>query len=256
MMTQTNPPPEGFKTCEVTGEVLPADSMVQFQGKWVGPKGKQILLERLQSGEPTEAATLQRPSFWRRFGCIAFDWLVIIAGYMAQTLVIFIIAALMATTHRAPLLFGGSPGRPAHWLVVGEFVLGVVDDLLIVAYFALLHYKNGQTVGKMVGRLKVVTLDGSPLSLGTAALRAVLYYLPILVLLPVGLYTLIFGYQKVHQVYLPANIKLYGFLCLLVGILSFGWWVADRVTLLVDFRLQRSLHDRLSGTKVIRLPPK
>ncbi len=240
----------------MTGEQLTVDQMVQFQGKWVGPKGKQILLERLQSGEPIDTTVLQRPSFWRRFGCIAFDWLVIMAGYMAQLLLIFIIAAFRAATRKPPILFGSSFGKPAHWLVVDEFVLGVVDDLLVVAYFALLHYKTGQTLGKMVGRLKVVTLDGSSPSLGTALLRAVLYYLPILVLLPVGLYTLIFGYQKVHQVYLPANIRWYGFLNLLVGIIGVGWWIADRVTLLVDSHLQRSLHDRLSGTKVILLPRK
>lgn len=255
-MSQSTPPPHGFGACEVTGEILPVDALVQFQCKWVGPKGKQILLERLQSGEPPVTITPQRPSFWRRFGCIAFDWLVIFAGYIAQSLIILIVAALMTSTRNLPIILGGSRGKPTHWLIVLEFVLGVVDDLLVVAYFAFLHYKTGQSLGKKVGRLKVVMLDGSPPSLGITIRRAVLYFLPVLVFLPVGLYIVIFGYRKVHHAYVPTDFKVFGTISLLAGIIAFVWWLADRVTLLADSGTQCSLHDRLSGTKVICLPPK
>lgn len=47
-------------------------------------------------------------------------------------------------------------------------------------YYILLHWIFGQTLGKMLLRLKVVTLSGGPISLGTSILRWIGYLLSLL----------------------------------------------------------------------------
>ena len=228
MMTQTNPPPEGFKTCEVTGEVLPADSMVQFQGKWVGPKGKQILLERLQSGEPTEAATLQRPSFWRRFGCIFLDWLVLIIPTAALEWVFGVVSWTGLNPNAQPA-FAFSHGI----LFAGLSQMGLF--ILTTAYFGILQGRSGQTLGKRAGREKVVRLDGNPVGMRTGILRGAYYAMPGAIM-AIGLLT------TVAQIFA---------ICYVVSML---WSLTEIICLLADTRMQRALHDRLAGTRVILLP--
>jgi len=222
-------PPEGFKACEVTGQVLPADSLVQFQGKWVGPEGKQILLERMQSGEPIEGTSLQRPGFWRRFGCIFLDGLIL----FIPSLVINV-------------LFGAATWNPANTGAKSAFVfsrgmllVGVGELLMFAigtAYFGILQGYNGQTLGKRSGREKVVRLDGSPIDMKTGILRGAYYCMPGAILAVGGLSTI---------------ISVFG-VCYVLSIL---WSLADIICLVADSRMQRALHDRLAGTRVILLPP-
>ena len=68
-------------------------------------------------------------------------------------------------------------------MVFGVFAWGLTDERVASAasrafrflaspcYFVLLHWARGQTLGKMVFRIRVVTQDGGPLSFGQAVLR-------------------------------------------------------------------------------------
>ena len=72
-------PPEqesGLVQCEITGKWVPEDEIVEFQGRMVCAEGKELLLERLRSGEllPGEMET---PSIGKRFGCLFVDGLVL-----------------------------------------------------------------------------------------------------------------------------------------------------------------------------------
>jgi uncharacterized RDD family membrane protein YckC len=254
-MSQSSPPPDRFKACEVTGEILPADSLVQFQGKWVSEKGKQILLERLQSGEPTVSNEWVRPGFWRRFGCYLLDWLIFGVVEIACSMILAIAAAIFAISGakqvHPPSLTPGAP--PPSWAIWFGILTMLVINILLILYFSYPHYKWGRTPGKYVGRLKVVTLDGSPLTFRRALLRAVLYLLPVLIgdaadmiMLPLMLRSA--AKPAAHP---PSAVMIIFGLAFLA---AFGWLIADCIFLIVDTRYQRSLHDRLAGTRVILLP--
>jgi uncharacterized RDD family membrane protein YckC len=99
--------------------------------------------------------------------------------------------------------------------LVVEFVLGVaaglvwggeIVDLALfkatmtgfmlvfgVAYFAVLHAVSGQTVGKMLVRVRVTALDGGALTFGVALLRALAWLLS---LLPLGLGFIVAGCRR------------------------------------------------------------
>ncbi len=99
--------------------------------------------------------------------------------------------------------------------LVVEFVLGVaaglvwgreIADLRLfkatvsgfmlafgVAYFAALHAIGGQTVGKMLVRVRVTALDGRTLTFGVALLRALAWVLSVL---PLGLGFVVAGLRR------------------------------------------------------------
>ncbi len=245
--TEKRGSPADFRTCEVTGEQLPADQLVQFQGKWVGPKGKQILLERLQSGEPTEATTLQRPSFWRRFGCFAMDQ-AIVCCLAISCLVLFRALATVASwvTGRS-IWLGGGPVFTAL-----AYVWLLADYAAVVFYFALQHYLWGCTLGKRLGSLRVVAANNQTPGMRASFTRSLLFTLP---------QALLVGVEALAGAafYFNPSILVTGQLTFLVAallVLLFGvtWFLADSITLMTDRRTQRSLHDCLTGTRVVYLP--
>ncbi|MEE3627807.1 RDD family protein [Nitrospirillum sp. BR 11752] len=90
--------------------------------------------------------------FWRRVGAFAVDGLVLgIPGFALGTLFFDQAAAL------------GANGRLIGWGVA-------------ILYLGLLNSQvgNGQTVGKRLLKLRVLGMDGAPLDLGTALVRAAL----------------------------------------------------------------------------------
>ena len=228
-MSQSSPPPDRFKECEVTGEILPVDSLVQFQGKWVSEKGKQILLERLQSGEPAETSYSPRPGFWRRFGCILLDDLVLIIPNIVITLSFGTVGLAQNTKHPPP--FGAPFAHGMVYAGIGEILAFLVGT----AYFGLTQGMWGQTLGKRVGREKVVRMDGSPVDMKTGILRGAYFVMPGLIC-GIGAFS--------------AMLPLF-YICYVLGFL---WSLADIIYLIADRRMQRALHDRLAGTRVILLP--
>ena len=251
-MSQSSPPPDRFKACEVTGEILPVDSLVQFQGKWVSEKGKQILLERLQSGEPTVSNEWVRPGFWRRLGCNLLDWLIFGVVELVCAVILGIADAIFALAHagqiQSPSPAPGAP--PPSWAIWFGILIVLVINILLVLYFAYPHYKWGRTPGKYVGRLKVVMFDGSPLTFRRALLRSILYLLPALIGGAADLLMLPLMLASAANS-APRSLSAVTTIASLAFFAAFGWWIADCIFLIADARYQRSLHDRLAGTRVI-----
>jgi uncharacterized RDD family membrane protein YckC len=228
-MSQNNLPSEKVRRCEVTGEILPADSLVQFRGKWVSEKGKQILLERLQSGEPVGLPGILRPGVWRRLLCISFDNLVLILLNLA-------IMFLLGLVGVGPLV-SNSAGNAHH---VSTFLRGIGIGQIVVfligtAYFGIMQAAGGQTLGKRIGREKVVRKDGSPIGTKTAFIRGACYVMP----------NLLFGIGALSG---DMNFLFIWYVASII------WALADILFLVNDSRLKRALHDRVAGTKVILLP--
>ena len=90
----------------------------------------------------------------------------------------------------------------------------------------------------MVGNLRVINMDGTSISKPKAFARAVAYTFGNVLFLP----ALILG-AIMHS---PTVI--------LAGVfLSSAWGLTDCIMALADTRLQRSLHDRICGTRVIQI---
>ncbi len=243
--TEKRDSPSDLRTCEVTGEQLPVDQMVQFQGKWVGPEGKQILLERLQSGEPTESATLQGPGFWRRFGCFVLDQAIIYFLAIACVF-LFRVLGLVALRLTGHSIWRG--GRPIILLCV--WLLAVYAT--VVLYFALQHHIWGCTLGKRVGSLRVVTANNQAPGMRASFTRSLLFTLPQGLL--VGVEALGGMAIYFHPSIVSSGGLAFGVAALLVLLFGIAWFLADSITLLTDRRTQRSLHDRLTGTRVVFRP--
>jgi len=98
---------------------------------------------------PTAAGALHPAGFWIRAGAVLIDVVLIMVAEMAFGFLLWAVTddRLAAAASRA-FRFLASP-----------------------CYFVFLHWARGQTLGKMVFRIRVVMLNGAPLPFGRSALR-------------------------------------------------------------------------------------
>ena len=207
MTVENLPQPTGMAQCAVTGKMFPEDELVTIQGQRVCAEGKAILLERLRSGE-SAPHELEKPTVLRRFGCIFVDGLIIGVPTAVVT---------------------GMVGR-GNPVVTG--CCSIASTVVQVIYFGQLHGTVGKSVGKMAGKLRVVNMDGSAISLGTGYVRAVAYC---------GL-SVLSGIAAFLGS--PAIVLAAGGIASLYGL-------ANIIVALVDSRAQRAIHDRIAGTRVV-----
>jgi uncharacterized RDD family membrane protein YckC len=153
------------------------------------------------------------PTVRRRLAALAYEALLLFG-------VVFVAGYLFST------LTQQRNGLTHHNLLAGWI------GLVIGLYFVWFWTHGGQTLPMKTWRLRVVTADGSPLSPGRAIARYVLAWLWFLP--PLALHPLL-GLR------LPQTLTIAG--------IWFVLWAATGC-----FGAQRSfLHDRLAGTRVIRL---
>lgn len=213
-MAETTTPTPGLVQCQLTGEWLPEDQTVILRGLRVSAGGKQELLERLLAGDPLPGESL-KPSFGKRFGALFLDNLLIFVPIWILT----IVASLQMST-----------GTDAALMQVAVSIFGIAVCFL---YTVLLHARSGQTLGKRATSIKVVMLNGSPISMRTSIKRSLILYGP-QIIGPIFAITLT-DYEMIGAT--------------LTGLGSL-FYFADVIVTLVD-QQQRSIHDRVAGTKVI-----
>jgi uncharacterized RDD family membrane protein YckC len=99
--------------------------------------------------EPVPSAAARPAGFWIRALAVLIDGAVVMTAETVLGLFLWTVAddRLLAATSRA------------FRLVVGS------------GYFVLLHWLRGQTIGKMAVSVRVISLEGGPLSFGQAVLR-------------------------------------------------------------------------------------
>lgn len=224
-ITEPPTPEPGMGQCSVTGKWVPEDELITLRGQAVCAEGKQILLDRLKAGEGAPGA-LPRPGYLRRWGCLFLDNLILLVPLLIADIAFH--SSMYGT--RLVTVFNQNqyqyiPHAPGYTIVIASIML--ID----IAYFALLHARGGRTVGKMAGGLRVVTMQGEPISSKTAVLRAFAFMGPFL-LAPLLLLVSLPAYSVGFFV-----AELYG--------------VIDGALCLTDRKTQRTLHDRLTGTRVI-----
>jgi uncharacterized RDD family membrane protein YckC len=210
-MTTGNIPQAGMERCSVTGKLVPSDEIVTIHGQRVCAEGKAILLDRLKAGEAMPGE-LEKPTALRRFGSIFLDGIIVGLPFFFITMVV------VGTSADANVATGA---------------LTIISTLASVVYFGAFHARNGQTPGKMAGKIRVVrNADGGTISSGTAFFRAFVYAGP----------NFLSGIA-----YFTGSAALVSLTAMLVG----AWGLINAVAALVDRSRQRTLHDRIAGTRVV-----
>ena len=152
-----------------------------------------------------------------RLAALLYDLLIA----LALLLVVGLLAQL-ATHARLVTMRGGHAQVPLAYQGLQLAVL--------IGYFVLSWWRGGQSIGARAWRLRVLAADGAPPRLPRALLRALLAAAPLLALL--------LGRVAPPRVTLLAVAAL---------------WMIDYAAPPFD-RARRTLHDRFSGTRLVRLP--
>lgn len=107
-----------------------------------------------------------RGGFWRRLWAFAFDFLLILLLMGIFVVAGFLTVELGAGIRGVPLL------KQVRLIASLIFPLAVV---LGIVYFSFFHAAWGQTIGKMIFRVRVVKKNGQPVSFLQALLRTFVY---------------------------------------------------------------------------------
>ena len=139
--------------------------------------------------------TYQFAGFWRRFVAYTID------GFIVS--IVFLVLAVIS----AIAFFAGAvSGENTAWITaladpdrlgsIGIVIMGLYT-LLFIAYFTYFQGLSGRTPGKRLLGLQVVSVDGRPISFGTAFLRSVGYLVSsLLFTIPLGFIWAAFDKKK------------------------------------------------------------
>ena len=147
---------EGVRRCARCGTPFCPDCLVEISGRPFCATCKSEQLLDVRSG--VDRSQIQYATILRRFGAVFLDGLLVaIPMYALMGVLIFVPA---------------SQGREVNPLFN---LIGIPFALLSLADEGLmLQFKNGQTLGKMALKVRVVRPDGSPMSPGQAWGRVVM----------------------------------------------------------------------------------
>jgi len=213
--------------------------MASLWSKFVEASTSTLSKPESQPVEPGVAARTPDPSasvtpyagFWRRLGALLID-------------------ALIFLPISATVTWASAQSRLAALLLL------LPAALLGCAYQVYFHARWGQTPGKMVARVRVLSLDGSPIGLRQALLRSavdifltglvVAAHASALLRIPSAQYALL-GWLEQNQ-RLEEVMAQWQWLSWVQA----AWAISEVVTMLFN-RRRRALHDFIAGTIVVRV---
>lgn len=124
----------------------------------------------------------------------------------------------------------------------------VLHSLIFYAYSILMHWRFGQTVGKMLMGVRVISVREKRLTLWQAFARdAVPFVLSMALLLGFYVPAILRG-MDINKPKDPVVVSA----VLALGCISLGWLIAELVTMLTNAR-RRAVHDLIAGSVVVRL---
>lgn len=147
---------EGVRPCSRCRQPYCPDCLVEINGFPYCATCKNEQLLDVRSG--VDRNVLQYAGFWKRFGSIFLDGLILaIPNY--------------AMLFGAMYLGGGFSGEPNNYVLLAYIPMYA----LMIGYEAImLGWWNGQTIGRKTVGVRVVRPDGSPISKGQAWARPIL----------------------------------------------------------------------------------
>jgi uncharacterized RDD family membrane protein YckC len=171
--------------------------------------------------EAQPVAVQKYSTFWRRYWASAIDW------------------AILSSI--SPIAFGGGDPSSVQWSLL------LVLQLLGAAYSILMHGFYGQTVGKMVTRVKVLSVTENKLSMMQAVMRDVV---PLVFVLFAYAFSIDIAAGRLTSENLPAA----AWVSSPVGVwlfLQLGWSFADGLTLIISAK-RRAIHDLIARSIVVK----
>ena len=117
--------------------------------------------------------------FWRRLIAYSIDGLIVSLVFIVLTIIsgIAFFSGIMSSGSDKWMVEITDPERMLSLSLLFSFFFTLIN----IAYFTYFHGSTGRTPGKMLVGLQVVSVDGSPISFGTAFLRSVGYIVSSLV---------------------------------------------------------------------------
>ena len=170
---------------------------------------------------------LVRPSGWQRFFSTCLDWAILFP-------IILLIALEVSTLMHSTAAVDSEVHQRDMTLIVHTLgLIYLLAALVAIFYYSIFHAWKGQTIGKMVCKLRLVNLDGSHVSWRKALARSIVYY----------------GLTFIYCIiFFTANVTAIG----IAGFIETAWVLIDMSFQMIDRCTQRSLHDRICGTRVIK----
>lgn len=103
-----------------------------------------------------------------------------LVAYLIDGVILWIIQLVVSLLGTAVLIAGATTSEGAS---TGQILLGCLSILFAAGYFVVFWATTGQTPGKMALGVKVIGVDGTPVSWGKAILRYIGYLISGLVLM-------------------------------------------------------------------------
>ena len=156
---------EGLSDWQPLGVAHPAafgisPEVPQLGGIAIAQQDKDVLVQQMREGVPLEIpGTFQYAGFWVRFAARMVDALVMT---IPQVFVRIGVTAILG----APQPLPAKPGSFNPQELIPLAAITLISMVITGAYEVFCTYKFGATLGKKAFRLKVVTEDGGPVSLG------------------------------------------------------------------------------------------
>jgi uncharacterized RDD family membrane protein YckC len=130
------------------------------------------------------------------------------------------------------------------WIVVAWLVF---ESFSFFAYSIIMHGLRGQTLGKMVCKIRVLDVSESPLTMRQAVLRDILYIVFSCLQATYFLLNLDFYIQtETGSEVVPYPVWFWGLMYF-----AFVLFVIEMVTMLTNEK-RRALHDWIAGSVVVR----
>lgn len=126
------------------------------------------------------------------------------------------------------------------WL---RFAVYPIGALIGLAYNILMHWKYGQTLGKMLVKVKVLDVSEKAISFRQSCLRDIIYIIVDCVQYGILFSLFIVGYSWKSEAVESTNTYILFPLC--------AWLVIDTIVCIKN-RKNRALHDLIAGTVVVR----
>jgi len=159
--------------CSQCGGLFPASEVIRYGSTVVCAACKPIFVQKLKEGANVAGGPMEFASFWTRF-----------AAYFIDGIITGIISAIIGGV--LGFAIGAAGGMSGDNKAVGIIIIQVVGFGvgfgIRAAYFIYFIGKSGQTPGKKLCKIRVVSADGSPVTYGKATGRFFGYMLSSLIL--------------------------------------------------------------------------
>lgn len=166
-----------------------------------------------------------------------------------------LVANLVDALAMLPLSYAVYGSRSQQAYVLGSVPLAIIS----IAYPIVMHARYGQTLGKMVARIRVVTVEGEPIGLRHALARssvdlaltlvAQVAWFSTVPLVPAAAWNL--GFQQLWET-IRGLEPAWGRWASVLGTL----WFNSEIIVMLSNRKRRALHDFIAGTVVVNMPRK